>query len=1167
MSDEAPDILDAVAGIVADFGPIDWESLATQHDELADTLSILRQLQGIASGHRAAMRTGASGTVAPFLERASAPLITDKPATSRRESVTAPPRDDLPFTWGPLIVEEKIAAGASGDVYRAYDSKLQRHVALKLLPAPPTVEPGVPKGAQILSSGGARPSSESPAPAFPSSHTALTEARRLARVRHANVLSVHGADLFEGWVGIWTDLLRGQTLEERLRREGPIRATEAALIGIDLCRALRAVHEASLVHGDVKAANVMRDEEGSIVLLDFGSARVLGDEEERVSGTPLVMAPEVLFGDEPRAASDLYSLGVLLYRLVSGAYPLEAGTVEELVERHRSGWTSSLQDRSPNAPVEFVQIIETALAPDPEERFRGAREMEQALETFLEAAQRDRRALRIAGAMHNLPRETSTFIGREGPIRQLKQLVQEHRLVTISGPGGAGKTRVALQMAGVLLASFDEIRWLELAVCPDSARVEPEIAAAFGLGDTARGLSSALSERLVERTALLVLDNCEHLLERCGALVAELLRDVPDLTVVATSREPLRIGGEIVYPLAPLELPAAASIATGEMPRIESVALFLDRAAATGVSLALDAESSELLLRICHRLEGLPLAIELAAARVRSLSLSQILARLDDRFRLLTGGPSGKPRHQTLRALIDWSYGLLSEQERLFFTRLGIFTGGWTLEAAENVAAEGEIQPEDVLDLTQRLLEKSLIERQAGPAGAEARYRMLETIREYARGCSSESGELAVVARRHRDYFAALVHEVVPHLRSSREKASMSRLRIDLDNVRAALETGLANPGDTELVNQFGADMGRLWFGLDLWSEGRVYCSRFLSRPDPEDGFSADRFHLCVCSGFLAVQQADFEESARLFDEAVRIADVRGETSLVQVGQAYLGNLAFTQGRCADARRHQERALDLARELGDARRIGIALSNLANVLELLGEMDESERSHQESLEWARTAGDSRSMAYTLGRLGEGAFRENRLGEARRFLEESLALRREIGDRWGIAAASSGLSDVHARIGSVPLARELLDESAAIFLELGDAGSLVRTFGRMADIAIANGEFDLARANTEKTLRMAAGQGAWLDFAINLVVMAEIENATGASDQACRFLGAAERVYGELEGPPMTGSVEAMEAQRASAIAALGESVCRPLFAEGRAMDDAALFAIATRRRS
>ena len=1137
MSGETPEILDAVAGIVADFAPIDWESVTAQHEGLADTLAALRQLKGIASGHREAIRTEASGTVESSLAQVSANHAMPGTAASP-EAGSRGLHADLPFTWGPLIVQEKLASGGRGDVYRAYDAKLQRHVALKLQPSSSV------------------------------QHAGLTEARRLARVRHANVLSVHGADLFGGLVGIWTDLVRGQTLDERLRREGPIHATEAALIGIDLSRALRAVHDAGLVHGDVKAANVMRDEEGTIVLLDFGSARVLEDSEERISGTPLVMAPEVLLGEDPSPVSDLYSLGVLLYRLVSGEYPTEAATVEELADKHRLGEALPLSTRRPGLEASFVQIVETALRREPAERFAGAREMEIAFEAFLEAA-RDGHPSHVSSASHNLPRESSTFIGRERPIRQLKRLLQDHDLVTITGTGGSGKTRLALQVAAsVLTGHFHEIRWVELAASSDLARARHEIAMAFGLRDTTRGLSTLLSERLRHRTALLVLDNCEHLVDECGSITAELLRVVAGLTVMTTSREPLGISGEIVYSLAPLELPTEAWVAAGEIREIESVALFLDRAAATGVSLVLDEESAPLLLRICERLEGLPLAIELAAARVRSLSLAQILTRLDDRFRLLTGGPSGRPRHQALRALIDWSYGLLAEQEKRLFMRLGIFSGGWTLDAAVRVATGGGIHPDEILDLTQRLLDKCLIERLPGPAGSDARYRMLETIREYARGCLSQSGEVERVTRRHREYYAGIAREAVSHLRSSREKQGMSRVREELGNVRAAMESGLAETSvgmttGSQIITQLGADMARLWFGLDLWTEGRGYCVRFLSRPDPEGNDSVCRLHLCVSAGFLAVQQGDFVESARLFDEAVRIAEERNETSLLQTALAYQGNLAFTQGRCIEARKYQERALALARELDDPRRISVALSNLGNVLELLGAQAEARRSHEESLEWARQAGDARSMAYTLGRLGEAALQAGTPDEAQRFLEESLALRREIVDRWGIAAASTGLADVHVRIGASSRAKELLEESAAIFEELGDAGSLARTFGRMAEVAMSVGELELARSNVEKTLRIVAGLGERRDFANNLALLATIENATGETEVACRLLGAAERVYGELDGPPMPSALQKMAAQRAELATALGEQACADLVAEGNALDDAALLAIAT----
>jgi len=410
----------------------------------------------------------------------------------------------------------------------------------------------------------------------------------------------------------------------------------------------------------------------------------------------------------------------------------------------------------------------------------------------------------------------SSFVGRERELQELKRLLSSTRLLTLTGPGGVGKTRLALEVARNLRSGevFADGVWLAgLAPLADAALLPQTTAAALGIREEpGRAVLETLQESLRARRLLLVLDNCEHLVGACAELADALLHACPLLTILATSREALNIAGETVWPVPPLSVPAQAETWSPDgLLRLEAVRLFVERARTAVPRFALSDANAAAVAEICTRLDGLPLAIELAAARIRLLGPDQIAARLGDRFRLLSrGARTAIPRHQTIGALVDWSYELLPEDEQTLFCRVGVFAGDWSLEAAEAVGGGGGIEPSAVLDLLGRLVDKSLVEAQLPNPRGMVRYRLLETLREYALERLTAETTLAAARHRHARYFLELVERADARLWAGDDAGAVSRIEPEYDNVRAALRHFLAT-GEAECAARLAGALGTFW--------------------------------------------------------------------------------------------------------------------------------------------------------------------------------------------------------------------------------------------------------------------------------------------------------------------------------------------------------------------
>jgi predicted ATPase len=639
-----------------------------------------------------------------------------------------------------------------------------------------------------------------------------------------------------------------------------------------------------------------------------------------------------------------------------------------------------------------------------------------------------------------LPMPLTSFVGREREVAEVRRLLTTTRLVTLTGTGGVGKTRLALQVAAELVGSYpDGVCLVELAPLADPVVVPQAVASALRVREQpGRPLQQTLADALRDRRLLLVLDNCEHLVTACAELAGALLRFCPDLHILATSREVLRIGGETAWRVPPLKLPplvsAGPSPATSspvllllqEVERSEAVRLFIARAAVALPGFALTDGNAPTVACICHRLDGLPLAIELAAARVSALGLEQLAARLADRFRLLTGGSrTALPRHQTLRATLEWSYALLAEPEQRLFDRLAVFAGGWTLEAAEAVGAGDGIESADVLELLIHLVDKSLVVAQEGLRG-EAWYRLLETLREYGWEGLTRSGGADATLRRHVAFFLALAERAEPELMGAEQRVWLGRLEHQHDNLRAALRWTMES-GEAELGLRLAGALGWFWSFHGHYSEGRRWLEGLLgvAGGGGAAALAATRAKALSSAGHLAIYQGDYSRAAALLEESLVMFRDLGDKGGIAGSLLRLGITARYQGDYRRAVALEEESLRLFRDLGDKYGITHTLMNLGAAATDQGDYRRATALEEESLRLSQDLGDKLWSAYALLNLGRIAWYQGDYGRAAAVLEESLTIFRDLGDKRGMALGMEGLA-------AVACAQEQPERAARLF---------------------------------------------------------------------------------------------------------------------------------------
>ncbi|HUM67324.1 MAG TPA: tetratricopeptide repeat protein [Chloroflexota bacterium] len=651
----------------------------------------------------------------------------------------------------------------------------------------------------------------------------------------------------------------------------------------------------------------------------------------------------------------------------------------------------------------------------------------------------------------NLPLSLTSFIGRDREVTNVRRLLSVSRLVTLTGAGGCGKSRLALAVARQEAPFYrDGVWWVELAPLADATLLLPTIAAIFGLRPEAgRPLSDTLPDSLRGKQLLLILDNCEHLIDGCAQLAATLLQSAAHLSILATSREILAISGESTLRVPPLAVPDGRQSPTPEAAAsYEAIKLFCERATAVRPTFQMTPTNTPYVIQICRRLDGMPLAIELAAVRISLLPAAQIAERLDDRFRLLAGGSrTARLRQQTLRALIDWSYDLLSMPEQMLLQRLSVFAGGWTLAAAEAVCAGEPSSQEDVLELLNQLVNKSLVAAEREP-GQESRYQLLETIRQYAGEKLEQSGPGERVRQRRLAYYLELAETAAPHLHGPDQVAWLDRLETEIDNLRLSL--AWASQHDLAAALRLGGAMAWFWNLRSYLSEGRQWLAALdEAHLAAGSGQEANMGRVWHGTGMLAWCQGEYTAAQTALEESVRLCRQLGDRPGLAEALCWLANVLLDRGQRQAAYLAASESQALSQQIGEEWLEALALVNLGHVAGY-EEAAASRRYLETSVTLLRRAGDWANLSYALANLAPILMVQHDLEAAEEALAEALALAEQVGDRLGMAWITFIAGSVAQKQGRHELAARRYEQARAMFSQLGAQAGMASVARRQAE---------------------------------------------------------------------------------------------------------------------
>jgi predicted ATPase len=964
---------------------------------------------------------------------------------------------------GPYEITAPLGAGGMGEVYRARDTRLERTVAIKILPA-------------AFSADSDR------------LHRFEQEARSASALNHPNIVTIYelGQDGSTHYIAM--ELVEGKTLRE-LFVSGLLPIRKAIEIAAQVAEGLAKAHEAGIAHRDLKPENLMVSHDGFVKILDFGLAKLASPSGELsdmstmcasqtqpglVLGTVGYMSPEQASGRRLDFRSDQFSFGLVLYEMVTGKRAFQRSTAAETLVAILREQAEAIGVQNPDAPAPLCWVIERCLAKEPDKRYVSTRDLAREL-----AAIRDRFSEKPVKQVEtrptNLPVQRTGFVGREKEVAAAKELLlrQDVRLVTVTGPGGIGKTRLAVQVASGLLERFPGgTHFVPLSPLSDPGLIASLIVQTLGIRE-AGGQSplEILKENLqnsLRAPMLLLLDNFEHLVQ-AAPTVAELLTMGPNLKILVTSRAALHVYGEHEFPVPPLALPDSRSMPPVEvLSQYPAIALFVQRAVAAKPDFELNRENAPAVTEICARLDGLPLAIELAAARIKVLSPSSMRTRLASRLQLLTGGARDLPqRQQTLRAAIDWGYDLLSAAEQKLFRRLSVFVGGCNLEGVEAVCdTKGDLEL-DPLDGMASMVDKSLVQ-QVEQAKDESRFVMLETIREYALEKLEASGEKALTKRAHAAYCLVLAEEEATKQSGAEGAEWLERFAFEHDNFRAGLEW-LTETGDAEWGLRLGAALFRFWEMREYLAEGRDRLGKLLKLAGAAAPTKA-RERALFAAGVLAGEQGDYASADALIRESLDIARQLRDKQGVAVSLNALAVHARDRGDVAVAHSLFEESLVLWRELGDQKAVARSLSNLANVVKLQGDYARASSLYAECLSIFRELGDRTGVAWSMNYQGDVARDQGDSAAARTLYEQGLAIFRKLGDCWGIAGTLADLGSLASEQRNYPTAHSLYRESIKLFQELEHKRGIARLLECFACSAAAQLE-------AERSLRLAGAAAA------------------------------------------------------------------------------------------
>jgi len=1061
--------------------------------------------------------------------------------------------DAAPARIGPYHIERELGRGGMGVVYLARDPRLERPVAIKALSA--ALSSNADWNARFT-----------------------REARLLASLNHPNIATIHSLERDGELEYLTMELIPGQSLEAMIRSNS-LELPDALAIGRQIARALEAAHGAGVIHRDLKPLNIMITPESHAKVLDFGLARratsgdsmreesvasvasdapststssatdetavvdeatlrliVEEDDATRVSGssslgasnragTPGSMSPEQIRGDELDARTDLWAFGCVLYECLSGARAFRGATGIERMRATLLG-APDLTLLPARTPDPIRGLIVSCLSLSLDQRLADAATARAVLETSL--AQRSWEPTAAISAptrteiQDNLPNEVTPLVGRVREVAAVRELLEQHRLVTLTGVGGGGKTRLATKVGAESRPRFPDGVWLvELAPVADGADVVRNVARSLGVAEAAgRSLLEGVNSFLGPRTLLLILDNCEHVVEAAAELAGKLLASCPSLEILATSREVLGIPGESTFQVPPLQIVTDESLSFEAAAATEAIQLFAQRAAQVRSDFAVRPDNIEDIVEICSRLEGIPLAIELAAARTKALSLSEIARRLDDRFRLLKGSSrSALPHHQTLEALIDWSHSHLTQAEQRLFRRLSVFRGGWTLEAAEAICADDELEAWEIVDVLSRLIDKSLVVFTASGASPDPRYRMLETVREFAQTRWRESDDVPSVQRLHVDYFVKFITTAAPLLTTASQPEWLARIDADIDNLRAALACALEGDDAVPALQLSGQSL-RYWIVRGQLREGRAAVERALAMPGA-DAITVQLGVALNAVGTCCYQLHELEAAAGYYRRAVDTLLAAGGQHRVSAPLMNLGSVHRMRGDLEQAVASYEESLHYV-DQSDQWMVGALQTNIASVEILTDEYEKARPRYEIALAIHRKLGDRVYEAAGLMNLGIIAYRQERLADARAFYEESIAIFERVGERNMAAAAQVNYGNTLRKMG---------DEEAAL-------------------IAFV------------KALRLVRDTGSMESMVHALEGVSQVSRFRGDHERAARLVGAAEGLRLRLGLPRQETDRALWDVENGLLAAEVGADAFARLWSEGEALEQNAAIALA-----
>ncbi len=831
--------------------------------------------------------------------------------------------------------------------------------------------------------------------------------------------------------------IEGESLRALLDRRKVLPLDEALRLTREIASALEHAHRRGIVHRDIKPENVLLAD-GIAVVTDFGIGRAMTAAAESrgstltqtglVIGTPHYMSPEQASGDAVDGRSDIYSLACVLFEMLSGRPPFHGSTAMSILAAHMATPPPEISVLCPSIPRPVSGEIAKALAKQPDDRHPTAVRFAEALSAAASTGYPTPSASNTTPAAipNNLPQQRTRFIGREKEVRECSALLRESRMLTLTGIGGSGKTRLALAIAQEVGSEFaDGIWFVDLASLTEPGLLARTVASAMRLAEApGRDALDVASEHLADRHALLILDNCEHLSDATSMVADALLARSKSLTIIATSREGLGIDGERIVAVKPLPLPPATDPDPASLTGIDSVRLFVDRALIAAPGFVITPANARAVAEICRRLDGIPLAIELAAARIKVLSPEEIRARLDDRFRLLSGSSRGvMPRHQTLTATIQWSYDQLPEDERKLFRMFSVFAGGWTLAASREMLGP-DADDFAILETIGHLVDKSLVHVQPDLSLDETRYGALETVRQYGRERLVEAGEATAVRLRHLSMFTAMAEAAYAE-RNTREEFWNPRLEADHDNLRLALETARETSPEAHL--KLASALGWFWQARSHFIEGREHLTTALAASSSRTN---DRARGLWGMGLLVGWQGDAAGSLRYMSEAVEVWRTLGNLEEVLLG---LEGIGWAQTIGNDYAAGETTFLEFLR-IQEGRNDPVMLNRakvaLAQVQVALWKVAEARTLADEIIAFSSAHGDVRNEHSGWHFLADCALVEGNCRESLKLYQRSLRLANLLGDRLetsfevqGVGMSLAGLGAAGDAIRLIAAAKE------------------------------------------------------------------------------------------------------------------------------------------------